>query len=123
MKNRNFIYSLLSVSLAVLLSLSVTGKVWAWGATGSDGGNYEALQETAVFLNNSGTTMEAGDVVILDVYQSGVSTGTTLGSYVMIANNDAASQTDSILVVGVVKSTSVANDLPVVVVTKGPVNT
>ena len=124
MKNRNFIYSLLSVSLAVLLSLSVTGKVWAWGATGSDGGNYQALQETAVFFNNSGSIFKVGKVVILDTFQSGVVTATTLGSYVKLPEPGAGGgQADSVLTVGVVKSVSVADQLPVVVVTKGPVNT
>lgn len=121
MKNRNFVYSLLLVSF---LSLSVTGKVWAWGATGSDGSNAQALQETAVFFNNSGATMTAGTVAILDTGGTGVATGSTLGAYVTSPSAFAAagSKADAILGIGVVKSTA-SNQMPVVVVTKGPVDT
>lgn len=121
MKNRNFVYSLLLVSF---LSLSVTGKVWAWGATGSDGGNGQALQETAVFFNNAGETMTAGTVAVLDTGGTGVSTGTTLGAYVMTPSSFAAygTKTDTILAVGVVKSTA-SDQRPVVVITKGPADT
>ncbi len=121
MKNRNFIYSLL---LVTLLSLSLTGKVWAWGATGSDGGNYQALQETAVFFNNAGETMTAGTVALLDTGGIGVATGTTLGAYVTTPSDFApeGTKTDSILAVGVVKSTA-SDQRPVIVVTKGPVDT
>ena len=124
MRNRKFIYSLLSVSLAVLLSLSVTGKVWAWGATGSDGGNAQALQETAVFFNNSDETMTAGTVAVLDTGGAGVSTGTTLGAYVKTPSsvNQWVTKTDTVLAVGVVKSTA-SDQRPVIVVTKGPVDT
>ena len=122
MKKNNFIYSLL---LVTFLSLSVTGKIWAWGSSGSDGANYQALQETAVFFNNSGETLSAGDVVILDTGLEGVVTTANLGSYVRKHNGSIAgnTQADSILVVGVVKSTSAADQTPVVVVTKGPVET
>ena len=124
MKNRKFIYSLLSVSLVSFLSLSVTGKVWAWGATGSDGGNGQALQETAVFFNNAGETMTAGTVAVLDTGGTGVSTGTTLGAYVTTPSDFASegTKTDSILAIGVVKSTA-SDQRPVVVITKGPADT
>lgn len=121
MKNLNFIYSLLLMSF---LSLSVTGKVWAWGATGSDGSNGQALQETAVFFNNAGETMTAGTVAVLDTGGSGVATGTTLGAYVTTPSDFAAEGTkaDTILAVGVVKSTA-SDQRPVVVITKGPADT
>ena len=118
MKKFNLFYSLLLIGI---LALSITGKVWAWGATGSNGANFEALQETAVFFNNSGATLDAGEVVILDTFQTGVATGTTLGSYVTLSTGQASAIADSVLAVGVVKSTSVADQLPVVVVTKGPI--
>ena len=123
MKNRLNVYALLLASIMILAS---AGRLFAWGAAGSDGSYFGALQETAVFFNNSAATLVAGDVVILDTgANTGVSTGTTLGSYVRIAGEPlqaGSAQTDSILVVGVVKSTSVADQLPVVIVTKGPVN-
>ena len=124
MKNRNFIYSLLSVSLALFLSLSVTGKVWAWGATGSDGSNVTALQETAVFFNNSTETMTAGTVAMLDVSGDGVATGTTLGAYVTTPSDfaDEGTKADHVLTVGVVKSTA-SDQRPVIVITKGPADT
>ena len=118
MKKFNLFYSLLLIGI---LALSVTGKVWAWGATGSDGASFGALQETAVFFNNSGATLDAGEVVILDTFQTGVSTGTTLGAYVTLSDGQASPRADSVLAVGVVKSTSIADQRPVVVVTKGPV--
>lgn len=117
---KNTLFSLLLIGI---LTLSLTGKAWGWGATGSDGGRFDALQETAVFFNNSGDTLDAGEVVILDTYQTGVATGTTLGSYVTLSGGQASAAADSVLAVGVVKSTSVADQRPVVVVTKGPIST
>ena len=106
--------------LFLIAALLLTGMLFNSQAVlalqaGGDGTNFAALQETAVFLNNSGTTMSAGQVVILD------STGTadtTLGAYVTHSYS-----ADSILVVGVVKSTLVQTGQPVVVVTEGPVDT
>lgn len=110
MKKLLFLFFALFVSFA-----SVQDKAYGWGATGGDGTNYLAIQEVAVFFNNSGATMSAGDVVILD---STGTAGTTLGAYVT-----KATAADSVLAVGVVKSTSVADQRPVAVVTKGPVDT
>lgn len=85
---------------------------------GGDGSRFAALQETAVFFNNSGATMSAGQVVILDTAGSGVAADTTLGSYVTLVN-----ASDSTRAVGVVKSTTALDQTPVVVVTEGPVDT
>ena len=116
MKKNNFIYALLLTSIFIL---SMAGQALAWGTAGTDGSSYQGLQETAVFFNNSGTTLSSGNVVILDTYQTGVSTGTTLGSYVTTSTGAASAQADSVLAVGVVKSTSAADQTPVVVITKG----
>jgi len=110
-------------ALLFAVVLMSSGVAFGWGAAGSDGSNYQALQETAVFFNNSGGTLSAGDVVIIDPSGPGVATGTTLGAYVStyqarsVAGTTAA---DNLLAIGVVKSTSVADQRPVAVVTKGP---
>lgn len=104
------------MTLLFALVLAFNGVAFSWGTTGGDGSNYGQLQETAVFYNNSGRTLTAGEVVVLDLDGSGVSCGTTLGAYV-----DVISAADARSVMGVVKSTSAANGSPVVVVTKGPV--
>ena len=85
---------------------------------GGDGSNFGALQETAVFFNNSGATLSAGQVVVLDTNGTGVAADTTLGAYV-----ELSSSADQVPVVGVVKSTSSLDQTPVVVVTEGPVDT
>jgi hypothetical protein len=116
------------LSLAVLLSVFTlsgiaTQNCYGWGTATGDGSDYRQLQETAIFFNNSGSTLSEGDVVVLDVDGSGVTTGTTLGSYVTTtADEDDSGHygADSVLVVGVVKSSSVANQRPIAVVTKGP---
>lgn len=104
--------------IAALLLAGVLGfgnAAFSMGTGSGDGTYYAMNQETAVFLNNSGETMSAGQVVILD---STGTAGSTLGSYVTLT-----SSADSILVVGVVKSTSSLTGTPVVVVTKGPIDT
>ena len=102
-------------SLIVSLVFGMSRLAFSWGVAPGDGTNFGMLQETAVFLNNSGAVMSAGDVVILDTTATA---GTTLGAYVTTTTS-----ADSKLVMGVVKSVSVANGLPVVVVTRGPVDT
>jgi hypothetical protein len=104
---------------ALLLGVVLNSKAaFAWGSAGGDGSSFAALQETAVFFNNSGATLSAGQVVILDTAGTGVAADSTLGAYVTLVN-----AADSARVVGVVKSTSVADQKPVVVVTKGPIDT
>ena len=105
-----FIFS----ALLIACLFAVSGVAFGWGGQGGDGSDYRQLQETAVFYNNSSTTLYHGDVVILD------STGTadtTLGSYVTYS-----SAADSVLAVGVVIQKSLTKT-PVVVCTKGPVVT
>jgi len=114
--------------LAALLVVSVLGynqAAYGWGTTGGDGTNYAQLQETAVFFNNSGSTLTEGMVVVLDISGEGVSSGTTLGSYVTLTGlgQPGATSADLVSTIGVVKSASVADQRPVVVVTKGPVDT
>lgn len=109
--------------LAALLLVGFSGVAYPWGATGGDGSNYQQLQETAVFFNNAGSTLSAGQLVVLDTGGTGVATATTLGSYVSLPKlGGPGGATDSILAIGVVKSVSTADQRPVVVVTKGPVN-
>ena len=106
--------------IAALLLASIfvnNNSVFALQASG-DGSRFAALQETAVFFNNSGQTLSAGQVVILDTAGTGVAADTTLGSYVRLT-----ASADSVLVVGVVKSTTALDQTPVVVVTEGPVDT
>ena len=108
------LYFILSILLLVAcISINGVDKAYSWGSAAGDGTNYRQLQEVAIFFNNSGLTLSAGDVVILDT--SGTA-GTTLGSYVTVTNS-----ADSVLAVGVVKSVSVVDQRPVAVVTKGPV--
>lgn len=109
-------YKSFAVAAFLLVSIFVAKEVvYGWGASSGDGGRYTQLQETAVFFNNSGGVLSAGDVVILDTTGTGVSSGTTLGGYVT-----STTSADSTLVVGIVKSVSSADQTPVVVVTKGP---
>lgn len=104
----------MSLALLFALVLAFSGVCFA-----GDGSNYRQLQETAVFFNNSGYTLSAGSVVILDTAGTGVTAGTTLGSYVTVVDG-----ADSILAVGVVvEGFDSADQTPVVVVTKGPVDT
>ena len=106
---------LMSLALLFALVLAFNGVVFA-----GDGKDYRQLQETAVFFNNSGTTLSAGMVVILDTAGTGVTAGTTLGAYVTLAGS-----TDSVLAVGVVseQQISCADQTPCIIVTKGPVDT
>ena len=108
----------LFLALLLICGLALqTNRVFALG-TGGDGTDYLALQDVTVFFNNSGGTLTAGDVVILDTAGTGVTAGTTLGSYIT-----SVAGTDSVLAIGVVKSTSVADQRPIAVVTYGPVDT
>jgi len=109
MKNR-----ILCMTAALILSFS--GAAFAGLGGGGDASSYTQLQETAVFFNNSGGVLSAGDVVVIDTTGSGVASGTTLGAYVTTTTS-----ADSTLAVGVVKTRSVADQRPVVVVTRGPV--
>ena len=93
--------------------LTISGAAFGWGTNGGDGGRFTQLQETAVFFNNSGSTLSAGDVVILDTTAT---SGSTLGAYVTTTTSG-----DSTLAIGVVKSRSVADQRPITVVTRGPV--
>lgn len=108
MKKGKFAFTAL-LFLSVLL---ISRAAFGWGSTGGDGSNYGALQETAVFYNNSDTQLLAGNVVVID--RSATAT-TTLGAYVT-----RTIVPDSIEVMGIVKTES-ANDTPVVVVTRGPI--
>lgn len=109
----------LFIIAALLLTGILVGNNAAFALSASgDGSRFAALQETAVFFNNSGQTLSAGQVVILDLTGTGVSADTTLGSYVKLV-----ASADSVLVVGVVKSTTAPDQTPVVVVTEGPIDT
>lgn len=101
----------------LLIGLVISGTVYPWGSTGGDGSSIYTLQETAVFFNNSGSTLWTGAVVVIDLTSSDATTGTTLGSYVTVTN-----KTDSNLVVGTVKIAADDN-MPVVVITHGPADT
>ena len=108
---------LYSILFVTLLSVSLlTGSAFGWGSSGGDGSLYGALQETAVFYNNSGGVVSAGDVVILDLTGTGVASGSTLGGYVTTTTT-----ADVKYAVGVVKTRSSPDQTPVVVVTRGPV--
>lgn len=122
MKKSTLFFATLLFACVVAISSLAIKEVYGWGAATGDASNYRQLQETAVFFNNSGVTLVEGDVVILDVDGAGVTTGTTLGAYVTRTNvaNASRALADNILVMGVVRSTSVANQRPIVVVTKGP---
>jgi len=113
---------LMSLALLFVFVLAFNGVVFGWGTQGGDGSNYRQLQETAVFLNNSGQILSAGNVVILDTAGTDASSGTTLGAGITIAET---APMDSVLAVGVVHEfqTSVLSGTPVVIVTKGPVKT
>lgn len=111
-------FKLFIIAALLLTGILVGNKAALAVGQGGDGSYYGALQETGVFFNNSGTTLSAGQVVVLDTNGTGVAAETTLGSYV-----ETVSGADSVLVVGVVKSRSSADQTPVVVVTEGPVDT
>jgi len=106
------------IAALLLASVFVGNAAFSMGTSGGDGGNFAMSQETAVFFNNSGETMSAGQVVILDTAGTGVEAASTLGSYVTLT-----SSADSVLVVGVVKSLTSLDQTPVVVVTKGAIDT
>lgn len=118
------------LSLAILLgAFAFSGiavqEVHAWGSATGDGSDFRQLQETAIFFNNSGSTLTEGMVVVLDRSGGGVSTGTTLGAYVTLTGTQqaGAETADSTLTIGVVKTVSVVDQRPVVIVTKGPIDT
>lgn len=111
MRHKTIISALLIVGM-----FAFGGAAYPWGSTGGDGSRAEALQETAVFYNNSGITLSAGMIVILD--RDDATAGTTLGARVTTTNSADVSG-----IVGVVKSTTAADDTPVVVITKGPADT
>ena len=121
MKKNHFFIALLFACIFAINGVKVQ-EAFGWGANGGDGSDYRQLQETAIFFNNSGATLVAGDVVILDVGGQGVATDTTLGSYVTTTqhNNTPRALADNVLAIGVVESESVADQRPVVVVTRGP---
>ena len=104
-------------ALLFALVLAFNGACFAWGTASGDGSNYGQLQETAVFFNNSGVRLVHGEAVCLDLDGTGVTAGTTLGAYV-----EDLSTNDSVLAVGVVRVAS-DNQTPVIVVTKGPIDT
>src|SRR3990167_1493461 len=106
------------VALLFALGLAFNGACFAWGTSGGDGSNYGQLQETAVFFNNSGAKLVHGQAVVFDLDGTGVTAGTTLGAYVETVSQSA----DSVLVVGVVKVAAL-DQTPVIVVTKGPIDT
>ena len=103
MKNNLFLLTLLFA-----LVLAFNGVVFAGYAS-----DYGQLQETQVFMAN--TTFSAGEVAVIDL--SVGTAGTTLGTYVT-----TTIEVDSKLVVGVTKAAA-AVSTPVIVVTKGPVDT
>lgn len=109
-----------ALSLLALLLVGVFAfnrMAFGWSSTGGDGSEFTTLQETAVFFNNAGATLTAGQVVAIDLNGTGVTANDTLGAYV-----ETVSGADSVLVVGVVKSTSAPDQTPVVVVTKGVID-
>ncbi len=106
---------LLSFALLFALVFAFNGDAFGWGSSGGDGSDFGQLQETAVFYNNSGRKLVHGQAVVLD---TGGTAGTTLGSYV----TDLSLSADSRLVVGVVKQYADIGT-PVIVVTKGPIDT
>ena len=110
------LYLILFATLLIIPMFN--GVALGWGSSGGDGTSYGALQETAVFFNNSGSTLSAGDVVILDLSGTGVASGTTLGAYVTTTTS-----ADVQYVAGVVKTRSSADQTPVVVITAGPAET
>lgn len=121
MKKYLMLFALLIVSV-----FAFNGVAYGWGSTGGDGSDYGQLQETAVFFNNSGGKLVHGMAVVLDLDSTASSTapvkiaptaGTTLGSCV-----ETTTDADNVLVVGVVKVAS-ENQTPVVVVTKGVIDT
>lgn len=101
----------------IILALLIVSLAFSGATFAGDGTDYRQLQETAVFLNNSGSTLSAGMAVILD---SSGTAGTTLGSYITIVSG-----ADSVLVVGVIseQQETCAKGMPCIVVTKGPVDT
>lgn len=120
MKKLFIVLSVLAVSL-----LGYSQAAHAWGTTGGDASRFSQVQETAVFFNNSGSTLAAGQVVILDTGGSGVNTGTTLGSYVTRtsrAMTGEVTRADATTAVGVVRNTTL-DQRPITVVTKGPIAT
>ena len=125
----------LSLLIIPLFVLTFNGMAFGWGSTGGDGSDYRQLQETAVFLNNSGIRMVHGQAAVLDLdstastsapVKSAVTAGTTMGAYVELLGcgggcGDIAHSADSNLAVGVVK-VAADNQTPVIVVTRGPID-
>lgn len=104
----------LSVLSILLFAVFAFGRIGLpWSTSGGDGQDFHAIRETAVFINNSGSAIVSGSVVILDTSATGVN----LGSYVTTTTGD-----DDDLAVGVTLTVSAADGLPLVVVTKGAVD-
>jgi len=119
------LFSLVTLLFAIVLASN--GVAFGWGSTGGDGEDYGQLQETAVFFNNSGIRIVHGMAVVLDLDSTASSTDpvkiaptaeTTLGACV----EALVATADSDLAVGVVK-VAANNQTPVIVVTKGPIDT
>jgi hypothetical protein len=107
---------------SLFLSALLFALVFAFNgvAIAGSGKNYRELQDIKVFFNNSGKTLSAGEVVVLDTVGTGVTAATTLGAYVRVHTG-----ADSVLVVGVVPEmiTSAIDQSPVPIVVRGPVDT
>lgn len=100
---------LMATAMVLLLPTSLA---FAWGAAGGDGSDVGQLQELAVFTNNSGGTLTSGTVVVLDLTAT---VGSTRGAYMTTTSTDSATN-----VLGVLKSSSVIDGAPGVVITRGP---
>lgn len=110
MKKRFILSALLIVGI-----FSFSGVAYPWGSAVGDGSRYRAIQETAVFYNNSGSTLTSGQVVVLD---TSATSGSTLGSYVTTTTTADVSG-----VVGCVldaEGYTASDGGPVIVITKGP---
>ena len=70
------------LSVLLLTCLVFSGTVYPWGSAGGDGSRADSIREAAIFFNNSGGALVAGDIVVLDLTGTGVTAGTTSGAYV-----------------------------------------
>ena len=84
--------------MLVLVSCLLLGvpKVWAESSATAYDATFRSQQVFVVAYNNSGGTLNRDNVVILDRNGTGVTAGTTLGSYITTTTT-----TDSIYVFGV----------------------
>ncbi len=126
MKHKLFAISTLLLFCVLLFS----GVVYSWSTTGGDGTRYAQIRETGVFFNNSGNIMVEGQIVTIDTrtvvsgtvglsgYAAIVVADSTMGSYITTTTTADASG-----IVGVVLSTTCANQSSCVVVTKGAADT